>query len=144
MEMKSISSGKEDASPVPTAPPSPAVTPVLTEASTAPSAPPSIRGRRDFVPVLIGGVGLTMVAGYINASFLTSSYARAVTHMTGLTTRMATALVGETPDYWDFYQCLLIIISFTFGSVVCGMIIGSEREFKRVRTYGIALVRHLA
>ena len=113
----------------------------MVDLNAPPKAPPSIKGRRDFYPVLFGGVILTLVAGFINATMLSSVYKRAVTHMTGTTTKIATSLIGIKVDYHDVYQCIIIILCFTLGSMVCGFLIGSDREFKRVRAYGTILVR---
>ncbi|KCV71657.1 hypothetical protein, variant [Fonticula alba] len=104
------------------------------------SAPLDIHTQRDFYPVLIGGVSLTLLAGFINAVFVTSIYQRPVSHMTGPTTNIAIQMTASNVDLIHLWHYGLLVFFFICGSMCSGLIIGSEREFRLDRSYGWALI----
>lgn len=87
--------------------------------------------------VLAGSVMLAMNAGFINSIALLSFANNAVSHVTGTATIAADALVKGQPDV--VFHTGAIVLSFIFGAILSGMIVGRE-ALKLGRRYGIALL----
>lgn len=85
--------------------------------------------------VLLGGVGLSFIAGYINAiGFL---HNHAVTHMTGLVSQVAIGI--EQGEFGRALQLGAVIFAFFSGSVLSGLVI-QQSSLQLGRRYGATLI----
>lgn len=86
--------------------------------------------------IMVGGVGLTVLAGYVNVVVL-GVFAVPVSHMTGAVSRLGIDLAQRNSA--DVGLVLLIILGFVCGAILSGTIIGGGRLLPG-RRYGVALV----
>lgn len=85
---------------------------------------------------MLGGLVLTINAGFINVLALLSSFNQPVSHLTGITSNLGIALV-EDPAH--VLALLLTILFFVAGSAVSGLIIDST-QLRFGRRYGFILM----
>lgn len=85
---------------------------------------------------MLGGLVLTINAGFINVLALLSSFAQPVSHLTGITSNLGIALV-ENPA--QVLPLLLTILFFVAGSAISGLIIDST-QLRFGRRYGFILM----
>jgi uncharacterized membrane protein YoaK (UPF0700 family) len=95
-----------------------------------------IRSRAEFGIVLLGGLGLAAVAGYINTVVLLLG-TLPVTHLTGTVSRLSLDL-GEG-NRTDAIFVAGLVVSFVFGATLSGVIIGSA-TLRLGRRYGVAVM----
>ncbi|MFB3431458.1 YoaK family protein [Phycisphaerales bacterium ac7] len=86
--------------------------------------------------VLVGGVLLALIAGYINAVALRVSDLGA-THVTGAVSRLSADLGAG--DDTDLLRVLPLVASFIAGAVLAGIVIGRD-AVRLGRHYGIAML----
>jgi uncharacterized membrane protein YoaK (UPF0700 family) len=86
--------------------------------------------------VLIGGVLLALIAGYINAVALRVSDLGA-THVTGAVSRLSADLGAG--DDTDLLRVLPLVASFIAGAVLAGMVVGRD-ALRLGRHYGLAML----
>lgn len=87
--------------------------------------------------VLVGSVMLALNAGFINSVALLSFANNAVSHVTGTATIAVDALVQGQAGV--LFHTGAIVLSFIFGAILSGMIVGKE-ALKLGRRYGVALI----
>ncbi len=92
--------------------------------------------RVEFMIVLLGGLWLALVAGYVNTLMIILG-APPVTHVTGSITRLSADL-GRA-DFKDALLVGLIVGSFIGGAAIAGVIVGGS-TLKLGRRYGIAIL----
>lgn len=92
--------------------------------------------RGEFVAVLIGGLGLAAVAGYVNTLVLALG-APPVTHLTGTISRLSSDL-GKA-DFADARFVAGLVVAFVIGATLSGVIIGSA-TLRLGRRYGVAIL----
>ena len=86
--------------------------------------------------VWIGGVLLTLSAGFVNAVALLSFSNQAVTHVTGTVTLAAAALAQQQwAAVWHFAS---VVLAFFLGAVISGLITKGS-SLRLGRRYGFAL-----
>jgi uncharacterized membrane protein YoaK (UPF0700 family) len=90
----------------------------------------------EFLIVLMGGLWLALVAGYVNTLMVILG-APPVTHVTGSITRLSADL-GRA-DYQDALLIATLVLSFVAGAVIAGVIVGGS-TLKLGRRYGIAIL----
>jgi uncharacterized membrane protein YoaK (UPF0700 family) len=90
----------------------------------------------EFFVVLIGGLGLAFIAGYVNTLVIVLG-APPVTHLTGSISRLSADLSSN--DYSDALSIGLIVLSFVVGAMIAGIIIGSS-TLRLGRRYGVAIM----
>lgn len=90
--------------------------------------------------VLIGGVLLALIAGFINAAVLRVSDL-AVTHVTGSVSRLSSDL-GDG-DTTDLLRVLPLVASFIGGAILAGIIVGRD-TLRLGRPYGMAMLTEAA
>lgn len=86
--------------------------------------------------VFWGGVTLAFVAGYVNTIML-DVYHVAVSHMSGAISKLGIDL-GQA-NFGEFKMLLAIILAFYFGSMLSGIIIGTQ-YLKPGKRYGLVMV----
>ena len=86
--------------------------------------------------VLIGGVLLSLIAGYINAAVLRVSDL-AATHVTGSVSRLSSDLGAG--DATDLLRILPLVASFIAGAILAGLIVGRD-TLRLGRPYGVAML----
>ncbi|MFG0294173.1 MAG: YoaK family protein [Phycisphaerales bacterium JB050] len=86
--------------------------------------------------VLIGGVLLALIAGFINAAALRTSDI-AVTHVTGSVSRLSADLGAG--DATDLLLVLPLVASFIAGAILAGLIVGRD-TLRLGRHYGVAML----
>ena len=86
--------------------------------------------------ILAGSILLAINAGFINSIALLSFANNAVSHVTGSVSMASTALVAA--DWGMFIYLFYILVSFLFGAILSGMIVGDE-ALRLGRRYGLAL-----
>jgi uncharacterized membrane protein YoaK (UPF0700 family) len=92
----------------------------------------------EFNAAVVGGCLLSINAGCINAiTFLETGFT--VSHLTGATTHTAVNLI-EYDDFRNLYKYVGIIFSFTFGSMLTGLLGGNYDDFKLGHSYGRVLM----
>lgn len=92
--------------------------------------------RFEFIVVLLGGLCLSMIAGYVNTLMIVLG-APPVTHLTGSITRLSADLGRE--ELGDAITVAVLILSFVCGAAVAGVLIGSS-NLRLGRRYGLAIV----
>ncbi|RMH28154.1 MAG: DUF1275 domain-containing protein [Planctomycetota bacterium] len=92
--------------------------------------------RGEFVAVLLGGLGLAAVAGYVNTLVLALG-APPVTHLTGTISRLSSDLGNG--DFADARFVAGLAVAFVVGAVLSGVIIGSS-TLRLGRRYGLAIL----
>lgn len=85
---------------------------------------------------MLGGLVLTVNAGFINVLALLSSFAQPVSHLTGITSNLGIALVRNPGQALSL---LLTVVSFVAGSAISGLIIDST-QLRFGRRYGFILM----
>jgi len=101
----------------------------------APDVP--VDKRHDFIYIIIGGFTLAGCAGFVNAVALLSTFAITVSHLTGVSTKLAISLCRF--DIASAIYQILIVLSYCLGCVLVGFFITKER-FYYSRKYGILLI----
>tara|TARA_R110000744_G_scaffold117363_6_gene219383 strand:- start:2724 stop:3404 length:681 start_codon:yes stop_codon:yes gene_type:complete len=98
---------------------------------------PSLKNHRfEFAVVLMGGLGLAGIAGYINTLVIALG-APPVTHLTGTISRWSSD-VGRG-DMIDAQLIAGLVVAFLLGAIFSGMIIGSS-TLHIGRRYGLAIL----
>ncbi|MCA9304808.1 MAG: DUF1275 domain-containing protein [Phycisphaerales bacterium] len=98
---------------------------------------PTLRAHKhEFIFVLVGGLGLASIAGYIN-TLLLSLGAPPVTHLTGTISRLSSDM-GEG-NIEDALMVTGLVVSFVLGAVCSGVVIGSS-TLHIGRRYGVAVL----
>lgn len=92
--------------------------------------------RTDFEPVLLGGLMLAAVAGYVNVVVIAVG-GPPVTHVTGDVSRLSADL--GRGDLGDGVLILGVLLAFVLGAAACGAIIGSA-TLRLGRRYGVAIL----
>lgn len=90
--------------------------------------------------VLIGGVLLALIAGFINAAVLRVSDL-AATHVTGSVSRLSSDLGAG--DATDLLRVLPLVASFIGGAILAGIIVGRD-TLRLGRHYGVAMLLEAA
>lgn len=86
--------------------------------------------------VWLGAASLAMVAGMVNVVGYLGFEHQAITHLTGTTSLLGAAIAqGDTRSQWHL---LTVVLSFTGGAVLSGMII-QDSTLRLGRRYGVAL-----
>jgi uncharacterized membrane protein YoaK (UPF0700 family) len=95
--------------------------------------------KSDAIPswVALGAFLLSLIGGLINVVGLLGFEQQAITHLTGTTTQLAVA--AATCSLELTYRFGLILLSFVFGAVLSGWLIG-KNSAKLGRRYGVALM----
>ena len=88
------------------------------------------------ITTAIVGSLLNMNAGFINACVWTE-FGRSTTHVTGMTTLSAMALVQQR--YSEFGRLMLQLTLFIFGAFVSSLCVGGQKKFHIGPTYSAAL-----
>ncbi len=86
--------------------------------------------------VLIGGVLLALIAGFINAVALRVSDL-AATHVTGSVSRLSSDLADG--DDTDLLRVLPLVASFIGGAILAGIVVGRD-TLRLGRHYGLAML----
>ncbi len=86
--------------------------------------------------ILIGGGVLAFSAGCVNATVLMGFTGLSVSHVTGNVTLFSSAIAHR--DWSDLFFICALLLSFLFGAVMSGYIVGQE-SLKLGKHYGIAL-----
>lgn len=86
--------------------------------------------------IWIGGAVLATAAGMVNAIAFLSFVQQAATHMTGIFTHLSIGLLDRDPAHAR--DAAMMLASFFFGAMLCGMII-HDGHLKMGRRYGFAL-----
>tara|TARA_R110002073_G_scaffold104622_5_gene236725 strand:+ start:43657 stop:44337 length:681 start_codon:yes stop_codon:yes gene_type:complete len=98
---------------------------------------PSLKNHRfEFAVVLMGGLGLAGIAGYINTLIIALG-APPVTHLTGTISRWSSD-VGRG-DMIDAQLIAGLVVAFLLGAICSGVIIGSS-TLHIGRRYGLAIL----
>jgi uncharacterized membrane protein YoaK (UPF0700 family) len=98
---------------------------------------PNLRDHKfEFVFVLLGGLGLAGIAGYIN-TLMISLGTPPVTHLTGSISRLSSDLASWNLD--DLWLIAGLVGSFLLGAFCSGVVIGSS-TLHIGRRYGIAVL----
>ena len=86
--------------------------------------------------ILFGGMGLTFIAGWVNAIGFLGARHQAVSHLSGTTTLLGAELARP----WELTSWLpaKVLVSFFAGSVLSGAII-RRKTLELGRRYGVAL-----
>jgi uncharacterized membrane protein YoaK (UPF0700 family) len=93
----------------------------------------------DFGFALSAGVLLALNAGFINAIGLLSLFNLAVSHVTGSTTNLGTAIAGG--DLSQVGTLVLVITSYFIGNVIAGFLVNDEElNPGHRRRYGLVLL----
>ena len=92
--------------------------------------------RFEFIAVLLGGLCLSMIAGYVNTLMIILG-APPVTHLTGSITRLSADLGQEQLN--DAISVTALILSFVCGAGVAGVLVGSS-TLRLGRRYGLAIL----
>lgn len=92
--------------------------------------------RVEFIVVLLGGLCLSMVAGYVNTLMIVLG-APPITHLTGSITRLSADL-GQA-QLGDAITVGVLILSFVCGAAVAGVLVGSS-NLRLGRRYGLAII----
>lgn len=92
--------------------------------------------RFEFIVVLLGGLCLSMIAGYVNTLMIVLG-APPVTHLTGSITRLSADLGRE--ELGDAITIGVLILSFVCGAALAGVLVGSS-TLRLGRRYGLAIV----
>lgn len=79
------------------------------------------RSIREQMLITMGGMLLSINAGYINSSTLSYWKPAATTHMTGNSTKLGIAIANNDPDRVSFF--IFLILSYVLGSFVSGTLI---------------------
>lgn len=85
---------------------------------------------------MIGGFVLTVNAGFINVVALLSAFSQPVSHLTGITSHLAIALLD---NHFQIVPLVLTIVFFVVGSAISGLIIDST-QLRFGRRYGAILM----
>ncbi|QYM78162.1 DUF1275 domain-containing protein [Horticoccus luteus] len=91
--------------------------------------------------ILMGGTGLAMIAGGVNAIGLLGVHPRAFSHLTGNITITAAEIARG--DWPQVLHIALIVLFFFLGCVASGLII-HDSSLKAGRRYGAALLAEAA
>lgn len=86
--------------------------------------------------VKLGGFSLAMLAGCVNAIGLLGFSHQAVSHVTGTVSLLSLAIINH--DLSVASHLFFILISFTLGSILSGLLIANS-AFKIGKRYGFAL-----
>jgi uncharacterized membrane protein YoaK (UPF0700 family) len=87
--------------------------------------------------VMLGGMLLSFIAGYVNAIGFISVQHQAITHLTGVISQLAIHLaVNDLPQGWHL---LCVLGSFFMGCIISGALI-QQSTLKLGRRYGVALL----
>ncbi len=86
--------------------------------------------------ILVGGGVLAFSAGCINATALMGFTKLSVSHVTGNVTLFSSAIAHG--DWWNLFFVGASLLSFLFGAVISGFIVGQE-SLKLGKHYGLAL-----
>lgn len=86
--------------------------------------------------VAAGGAALAAVAGFVNASLL-STFQVPVSHMTGAVSRLSRDVA--TADAADLWTVLGLLAGFAVGAVVSGAVLG-DATLRPGRRYGLVLL----
>lgn len=97
---------------------------------------PAISPKFEFWIVLLGGLMLALIAGYINTLAIVLG-APPVTHLTGSISRLSADL-GRS-DYADAVLIASLVLAFLVGAICAGIIIGSS-TLRLGRRYGVAIL----
>jgi uncharacterized membrane protein YoaK (UPF0700 family) len=89
----------------------------------------------------VGGVLLTLIAGWVNAVGVLGAFHQALTHVTGTVTRAAISFGGG--DLVGAGRAAAIVAAFVGGAVVAGVVVGSP-EARRGASYSLALANEAA
>lgn len=87
--------------------------------------------------ILISGFLLAGNAGFIDAIALLGMSSEAVSHVTGAVTKIG--IEAENQNWDEAHPAAMMIGSFLFGCILCGMIIRDNR-LKVGQSYGTALI----
>jgi uncharacterized membrane protein YoaK (UPF0700 family) len=87
--------------------------------------------------VEIGGFFLALIAGSVNAIALRGFNHQGVSHLSGSSTLLGVELAAG--NFAEVLHLALILLSFVFGAVVSGFVIGGE-SLKLGRRYSVALL----
>lgn len=87
--------------------------------------------------LLISGVGLAAIAGYVNAATLIGTYHVPISHMSGAVARVSIDAVNG--DLGELIIAALLLASFLAGAVLSGTVIGSDKLMPG-RRYGATLL----
>lgn len=91
--------------------------------------------------ILLGGMGLAMIAGGVNAVGILGVHPQPFSHLSGNVTTTAAELARAD---WEHARHVALIITFFFlGCVASGLII-RERTLRAGRRYGVALMGEAA
>ena len=93
--------------------------------------------RRTPTWIAIGGMLLTIIAGWVNAVGVLGAFHQALTHVTGTVTNSAIAL--SRGEFNAAFRAGSLVAAFIVGATCAGIIIGSP-EAKRGARYALALV----
>lgn len=87
--------------------------------------------------ILWGGCILAFNAGCINSTVLVGFTHLSVSHVTGNVTLFASAFAQQ--DFKTLFMICAVLLSFLFGAVISGYVVGST-ALKAGRRYGLALL----
>lgn len=87
--------------------------------------------------ILISGFLLAGNAGFINAVAFLGMTSEAVSHVTGAITKLGIEV--ENQNWEDAHPAAMMVSSFLFGTILCGMIIRNNR-LRPGQPYGAALI----
>ncbi|MBC8003222.1 MAG: DUF1275 domain-containing protein [Opitutaceae bacterium] len=87
--------------------------------------------------ILISGFLLAGNAGFINAIAFLGMSSEAVSHVTGAITKLG--IEAENQNWEEGHPAVMMVSSFLFGSILCGLII-RENRLKAGQSYGAALL----
>lgn len=90
--------------------------------------------------IILGGVILTFIAGFINTTSLMYFHVP-VSHMSGVVSKLSIDLGGR--DYADFLNLMYIFLGFFLGAITSGYLIG-VRNLKPSKEYSLALMLEAA
>src|SRR5882762_7421928 len=87
--------------------------------------------------ILISGFLLAANAGFINAIALLGMSSESVSHVTGAVTKLG--IEAENQNWEEANPAAMMVSSFLLGSIICGMILRTNR-LKAGQPYGAALI----
>ncbi len=94
--------------------------------------------RRTPTWITLGGAGLALTAGYVNAVGFVGAMQHGVTHVTGQVTRVGIELAGaDLPGAW---RAGAVVVWFFAGAVLSGALIRRPDLSAHGRRYGVALL----
>lgn len=94
--------------------------------------------RSHFTLIVAFVTALSFNGGFINGVSISGFFGVGLTHLTGTTTKAAASMFVDTGHPWYYYWWL--ILSYTAGATLCGLIVGDKRTKFRGRQASILAI----